>query len=335
MKKILLAGLTVVLLLGAGIVQAKNYTITMHAGNVGGLYMEPAVIWAEQIQAAMPYVKMSCIAGGGSTNPIIVAKGKANETAGMTDPVTAMDVVKGEGEYAKRLPGGSKALRALWRFNVQSWLHVVARPDAIPEGVTTLGELLAKKPKLRILLKSRGSGDEMLAARIFKEYGLSYDDLRKMGTSITFNNPSDMSSMLIDGHADISISTARVPASYLLDMDSSISGLKWLELDKNIIEKLRDQFGYIAGVQPKGSYSSVLRDIPSVANDHIVIVHEDMDEELVYSLVKSVMSEPNKVHSIPALKTFSANAAGLETGLPLHKGAIRAYKELGLPYSEN
>jgi TRAP transporter TAXI family solute receptor len=155
-----------------------------------------------------------------------------------------------------------------------------------------------------------------------------------MGMSITFNNPSDMSSMLIDGHADVAISTSRVPASYLLDLDSSIEGLRWLDLDKNVIERLSDEYGYMPGVQPKGSYTSVKKDTPTVVIDHIVLVHEGMDEELVYQIVKTIMSDAEKVHSIPALKTFSAKVAGTGTAIPLHKGAIRAYKELGLPCDE-
>ncbi len=326
------AFLMFLLLVGTGCALAKDYTVTFHTGAVGGLYMEPSIIWTEQLQAAIPGLKTSCILGGGTTNPIIVAKGKPNEVVGLTDPVTARDASKGAGEYEKRLPGGTKVLRALWRFNVTSWSHILVRPEKVPAGVKTLGELLATKPKLRVTLKSRGSADEIFAQRLFESYGYTYDSLKAGGMSITFNNPADMATLMIDGHADVAISTARVPASYLLDMESSIKDMKWLAVDKPNAEKLRDTYGYIMGVQPAGSYASVKQDIPAVAIDHIVFVHEGMDEELAYQMTKTILSEPAKVRgAVPAMKTFDPKVAGTKTGIPLHKGAVRAYKELGLP----
>jgi TRAP-type uncharacterized transport system substrate-binding protein len=72
-----------------------------------------------------------------------------------------------------------------------------------------------------------------------------------------------------------------------------------------------------------------------VAIDHIVFVHEGMDEDLAYRMTKAVISDTAKVgNAVPALKTFDAKVAGTKTGIPLHKGAMRAYKELGLPYDE-
>jgi TRAP transporter TAXI family solute receptor len=334
-KKLVATCLTLLILLSTNIGWAKDYTLTFHAGAVGGLYMEPSVAWADQLMAAIPGLKISCIVGGAATNPIIVARGNPNEVLGMTDPITGMDAANGTGEYAKRLPGGTKALRALWRINVTSWTHILARPDVVPEGVTTLGQLLEKNPKLRVLSKPRGTGDEILVQRLFESYGYSYDDLKAKGMSITFNSPSDMGTLMIDGHADVAISTARTPAAYILDMESSIADMRWLALDKLNAEKLRDKYGYIMGFQPAGSYASLKHDNLSVAIDHIVIVNENMDEELAYQITKVVMSNPDKVRAaVPAFKTFDVKVAGQATVLPLHKGAIRAYEELGLPYDK-
>lgn len=314
----------------------KDYSLTFHAGAVGGLYMEAAVVWAEQLQAAIPGLKISCILGGAATNPMVIAKAKPNEVISITDLVVGMDATKGTGEYAKRLPGGTDALRALWRFNVNSWGHILMRPEAVPDGVTTLGEFLAKKPaKMRLLLKTRGTGDEVFAQRLFASYGYSYDDLKKMGWAISFNNPSDMSTLMVDGHAEICIATTRTPASYVLDMESSIPNLKWLAVDKANAEKLRDEFGYIYAKQPGGDYQSLKDGIDTLAFDHIAIVHKDMDEELVYQMTKTVLANPDRVKAaVPSMRTFDAAVAGENTAIPLHPGAVRAYKELGLPYGE-
>lgn len=51
------------------------------------------------------------------------------------------------------------------------------------------------------------------------------------------NNPSDMSTLMVDGHAELCIATTRTPASYILDMESSMPGLRWLSIDKPNAEK--------------------------------------------------------------------------------------------------
>ncbi len=335
MKKFLALCVVVLMAFGVGPVRAKDYALTFHTGAVGGLYMEAGVVWAEQLQTAIPGLKISCILGGAATNPIIVARGKPNEVISITDLVVGMDATKGTGEYEKRLPGGTRALRALWRFNVNSWAHILVRPEAIPAGVTTFGELLAKKTKLRVLLKSRGTGDEIFAQRLFASYGHSYDSLKAKGMSITFNNPSDMATLMVDGHADVCIATTRTPAAYILDMESSIKGLQWLAIDKPNAEKLRDQFGYIMAAQPSGDYSSLTHDNLTLAFDHITIVHEGMDEELAYRITRTVLGAPEKIRgAVPSMRTFDVKIAGKDTMIPLHKGAIRAYKELGLPYDD-
>lgn len=303
--------------------------ITFFTGAAGGLYMEPAVIWASQMQAEIPELDVSPVSGGGFTNPLEVTNAAPNTVIGITDTNTAADAIEGAGRYAERVPDGIKNLKGLWRFNVLSYSHVLARPEAIPEGVTTLGELLEQKPNLDIALKLRGSLDEILAGRLFNSYGYSYEDLEEMGCRVSFNNPSDIANLMIDGHADLTVAIVRTPASYILDMEASIRGLKWLEIEQSIIDDLVDTYGYMEATHPTEPYSSLDKEIASVAVDHFVFVHEDMDEELAYKITKAVMEDPEKVKSITALKPFDASVVWKNTGFPLHEGAERAFRELG------
>ena len=126
---ILLVGL---LLMCVQVASAKKYSLTFHTGAVGGLYMEPAAIWADQWHNNLSDVEVSVILGGGFTNPLVVADSAPNEAIGITDTLSAREVQLGAGEYAGRVPQGIKNLRALWRFNVKSWGHILARPGVVP-----------------------------------------------------------------------------------------------------------------------------------------------------------------------------------------------------------
>jgi TRAP transporter TAXI family solute receptor len=309
---------------------AQNRQITFNTGAVGGLYMEPGVIWADQWEKAIPGLKVSCVLGGSMANVLVVPRAAdPNSQVGIADSISAFTSIKGTGEFATRAPQGIKNLRALWRFNVISYAHVLARPEVVPAGVTSLKDLLAKNPKIRIALKVRGSGDEILFRQMCQYLGYTYADLEKKGARISFNNPADISSLLIDGHADLTVGIVRIPASYVLDMDASIPNLKWLDIGKDVVDKLAKE-GYIAGNHPTGAYSSLKQNnYYTVGQDHIVFVQEKMDTDLVYRMVKAVLADPDRVKSIAALKTFDAKAACTDTIYPLHPGAEKAFREAG------
>lgn len=331
MKKIFIA---LIFSLWACVASAGSAPITFHTGAVGGLYMEPSIIWADQMRAAVPGLQISCVLGGSRTNPIVVATTTSpNQNLGCTDIATAVEVVNGKEDYAKRLPGGTKALRALWRYNVKSWLHVLARPEVVPEGVTTLGQLLEKNPKIHIQMKPRSG--EQIGWQLLETYGYDYDSIRAKGGSLTFNSQTDMAALMIDGHADVAISPSRAPSAYILDIEASIPNLRWLAVDEKNAKEMSERYGYIMGNQPTGAYSSQKEPVPTLAVDHFVFVNENMDEDLAYVLTKAVLQGIDKMRAaLPAMATFDANEAGTNLPVPLHKGAIRAYQELNLPYAQ-
>ena len=230
MKLALLAlGFSVAAFSATSVIAAEKHSITFHTGSVGGLYMEPSVVWIEQWKESIPNLDVSAILGGSMTNPLkVAATGDPNAAMGWTTLPLARDAMIGDGDYAKRAPDGIKNLRALWRVNNLTWAEFIARPQAVPEGVTTLGEFLAKKPKVHWALKTKGSGAESMTRIVLKLYDLSYEDLQSWGGKVSFNNTSDAAKLIIDGHADVFVNAMPVPASDVLDMDASVKGLKWL-----------------------------------------------------------------------------------------------------------
>ena len=319
------------LILFGGITNAQEYSITWHTGAVGGLYMEPAVIWAEQLQKALPNLTISVILGSIIGNPIEVSEADPNTAIGIDHNLGLRQVISGEGQYKdKELTN----LRALWRFNVPSYTHILARPGVIPEGIKTFGEFIKTKPAFRLAVKVRGSGGEDFTRRLLEYYGVTYDDIAKWGGSVSFNNPNDIAALMIDGHADISTEHCRVPAAAILDMDASIKGLTWVPIEEDALNYLVEKYGYGYGIHPTEYYTSMKGlEEPYISGlqDHIVFMREESDEELVYNIVKTIMLEPEMIkNAIPAFESFDPSVAGKETTIPLHEGAKRAYKELGL-----
>ena len=304
--------------------------ITFHTGSVGGLYMEPAVVWAEQWKDNIPGMDISVILGGSMTNPLKVIAADPNTAMGWTSLPQTFDFQKGTAEYADKVPGGNKTLRALWRANALTWSTIVARPGVMPDGAKTLGDLLKTKPKLHWALKSRGSGAEIMTKVLFETYGVTYDTLKDWGGKVSFVNTADAAKLIIDGHADVYINADAAPAAHVLDMDASVKGLTWIAVDSDQAKTMETEYGYIVGNYPSGSYSTLGSGLNAISYDHVVFVPAGMNADLVYNMAKIVLGNPQKTTALPSMKAFDPKVVWKHTGFPLHPGAEKAYKELGL-----
>lgn len=307
----------------------ENYSIDAHTGAAGGLYMEPTVVWVEQWREEIPELSVAPMPGGSMTNPINVSNAGTPWVMGWTTLPLARQSMEGTGEYASRVPNGIKNLRALWRVNALTWADIIARPGVVPDGVSTLGEFFATEPDVHWILKSKGSGAESMMQKILEVYDLSYDDLEEWG-KVSFMDTADGARMLIDGHADIYVNALPMPDSNMLDMDASVPNLKWLAIDKEQADLLASEHGYISDEHPTGAYDSLKSGLHTVAYDHVVFVREEMDEEIVYKVTKTILGNPERTQGMPQLSDFDPELGGTQTVFPLHAGAERAYEELGL-----
>jgi TRAP transporter TAXI family solute receptor len=83
---------------------------------------------------------------------------------------------------------------------------------------------------------------------------------------------------------------------------------------------------------PAGTYPSLARDYQTIGLYNFAVAHKDLPNDLVYKIVKAVFDnheEPVKAQS-SAKETVPANI-GRDTVLPLHPGAERYYREIGIP----
>jgi len=331
-RLVLAAGLALALSTGGTMAKEMNYNITAHAGSLGGLYMEVLATWSELWKEKIPGLRVTPVLGGGLTNPLNVSKADPNSAVGITATDASVDAVEGVGTFADRAPGGLKNLRALARLNSLSSVAAMAHRSAVPEGVKTLGDLLAKKPALKWALMERKNAGEVAAARLLDAHGISYDDLTNWGGRLSFNPQAGISELMINGQVDATVLFSRVPAAYILDMDASIKDLVWLPFDHDIVEKIVKQYkgGYVASEHPMGHYQSLKEAFLTFGADHILFVHADMDEALAYELTKVILENRNVIiNAVPAMANFTQEEACRDPGaLEFHPGAIRACKDL-------
>ena len=82
---------------------------------------------------------------------------------------------------------------------------------------------------------------------------------------------------------------------------------------------------------PAGTYPGQAEDVVTIAHPNFLAVHADVDEETVYLFTKTIYENLGFLQAIhTATKAMSLESAITGLPVPLHAGAERYYREVGL-----
>jgi hypothetical protein len=82
---------------------------------------------------------------------------------------------------------------------------------------------------------------------------------------------------------------------------------------------------------PANTYrNQVGGDVRTTIANNSIIVRANMDNKLVYKMVKALWENLDEIHqSAVVLKTLNKNKPFAGVNLPLHPGAVKYYREIG------
>ena len=97
----------------------------------------------------------------------------------------------------------------------------------------------------------------------------------------------------------------------------------------SVVAKLGAPF--VASTIPANTYTGQTTDVPTVAVMNFLVTHEGVSDEIVYQMTKQLFENlPQMVAAHKAASAISLKTAIQGMPLPLHPGAARYYKEMGL-----
>jgi TRAP transporter TAXI family solute receptor len=223
----------------------------------------------------------------------------------------------GSGIYEGK--GRVENLRAIASLYPES-VHIVARKGADIDAVRDL------KGK-RISLDEQGSGTLVDARIILEAYGLTEADVEA-----EYIKPSPSVAKIKEGELDAFVITAGYPVGSVAELCAS-AGCEIVPIDGPEVDELIETYPFFhKDVIPAGTYEGV-PEMPTVSVGAQWVVAEEVDEDLVYGITKALWHE-NARQLLDSGHT-KASAISLATALdgiaiPLHPGAERYYREIGL-----
>lgn len=237
--------------------------------------------------------------------------------AAMATTLSSYGAYKATGIYKGGTPG-----------QILSWLSIapVAMHVITIDGgpVKTLADLKGK----RVGMGQPGGVSMLDADAMMEQLGLtSGTDFKDFRVRL-----GNMVNMLSDGNLDAALWNGSFPLPPVIKLGAKHK-VKLLPISDDFYNDLRKKFPpYFRLSIPAGTYKGIDTATPTYGLGNALVVSAKVPEEVVYNMTKAVMTNLDKLKGVhPAFGRVNKSTVLNGFGAPLHPGALRYYREAGVP----
>ena len=305
--------------------RSRPYILT--TATTGGTYYPVGVALATIAHAQLNETKgisLTAISSAGSLENVKLLRDNQAQFALLQGPFGAWSW-NGEGPVSKPQTH-VRSVSAMWQ-NVE---HFVLLSELAKTGeIMDLDDLDGE----RFVLGARNSGAEQTGRFILDTLGIDYEkkfNLAYMGYGPTTSAIQDGNIVGMNIPAGAPVSS--ITQAYAM-LGDRLTVLNWTQetLDKlNAKYPLWDWYDF-----PPGTYPNQTKLIRTIGSPNVLVTRSDIPEDVVYNVTKVIwenLATLQEIHG--ATKDMRLEIAIDGLGAPLHPGAIRYYREVGLEIPE-
>lgn len=299
-------------------------TFEFVAGSLGGGWYTMAAGIAALVKDDNPDIQIRVVPGGGLANPTRVNNNQSQMGWGI-DAFTAA-AARGEEPYTAK----HERLRSLGT-GYSPTEHNLLRAAEKPSPDDMRGILTQRG--LRLGTPQRSSTDEMTMQRILRFLGSSPDKIRSDGGRYLNGSYNDIAAAFGDGQVDYIYVALAKPAAILTEIGQGRRAARLVGFPDDVRKHLIDAYAYNEGVLPAAAYPTLQStDLKVTTMDSVVLVHEAVPDEVAYRMTRSLIRAkgPRLTQIHGSMAAYEPAAAWKYSGVPLHPGAARAYREAGV-----
>lgn len=199
-----------------------------------------------------------------------------------------------------------------------NYIQIVASKES---GIKTLEDLKGK----RISVGAPKSGTELNARAIFKAAGLSYKDMGR----VEFMPYAESVELIKNRQLDATLQSSGLGMAAIRDLASMVP-ITFVAIPEEVVAKIDSQ-AYQAKVIPAGTYDGQDQDVPTAAIVNLLVSHEKVSDDVAYQMTKLLFDNVARLRTAhSAANDINLEAATEGLPIPLHPGAERFYKEVGV-----
>lgn len=288
--------------------------LTMATGGTSGTYYPYGGALALAIDAATGYIKINVNSTGASAENVQQIGGGLAHLA-----IVQNDVM----DYAYNATNTWTAAPVTGMATLMSlYPEVCQLIVAADSGINSVADLKGKK----VSTGDIGSGVEANAIQILEAYGLTVDDLKVQ--HLSFSASADA---MKDKSIEAFFATSGVPNTAVLELSTS-RDIKVISLDADKIDALIAKYPFYAKVEiTPDEYSFLSAPASTVAVQATLIASPDLDEQVAYDIVKSIIESKESIRVAHAKGAFIDPEYAVQgVSVDFHPGARRYFEEIGV-----
>lgn len=234
--------------------------------------------------------------------------------ASMATSLSSYEAYAATGPYEGSKPG--KILS--WMSIAPVGMHVITLEGG---GIDSIADLKGK----RIGMGQPG-GVSMLDANVMMDM-IAGDDFKPFRVRL-----GDMVDMLSDGNIDAALWNGSFPLPPVIKL-SAQRDVKLVPISDEFYADLNAKYPpYFRLSIPGGTYEDVAADTPTYGLANGLVISADVSEQRVYEMTKAIFESLDDLAGVhPAFGRVSKETVLNGFGAPLHPGALKYYREIGVP----
>ncbi|MCF4113225.1 MULTISPECIES: TAXI family TRAP transporter solute-binding subunit [Dethiosulfovibrio] len=254
------------------------------------------------------------VTGGPTTNIQLIQQGDME--LGLSTVWLAGDAYNGTGWTKGKKYQNFRTLCPLY----SSILYIYTLKDS---GIKSVYDLEGKN----VSVGAPGATSELAGRAVLKVLGIKPKSISSLPTSSQVNG-------LKDGLMDAVFAVSGVPASWLLDLETT-HDVAFIPLEQKDMDKVLQEYPFWSkGSIPAGSYKNQGSDVPVFAFWNASIAAKNLSEKTAYNIVKTTFECLDQLIAVdPTAKQASMDKIQHLT-TPLHPGALKYYHEQGIEIPE-
>jgi len=305
--------LSAALISSAALAQSQQF-VNILTGGQSGVYYPLGVALSQIYAKAIPNTRSTAqVTKASAENLNLLQAGRGELALALGDSVS--NAWKGDAESGFKTK--LDKLRGL-SATYNNYIQIVANADS---GIKTLADLKGK----RISVGAAKSGTELNARAILKAAGLTYADLGKV-EYLPFGESVEL---MKNRQLDATLQSAGLGVASIRDLATAIK-IVVVAVPADVVAKVGDA-AYQPTIIPANTYTGQTADVATAAIPNFLVTHAGVSDDLAYQMAKSMYENIDTLYAAHnAAKAIKRDNAIKGMPIPLHPGAAKYYKEVGL-----
>lgn len=292
--------------------QAQQF-INVLTGGTSGVYYPLGVALSEIYAAGIAGSRTQVQATRASVENLnLLAQGRGEIAFALGDAVQMAWAGNTEAGYQRPLTE-LRAIAAIY----PNYIQIVADAST---GATTLADLRGAT----MSVGAPSSGTELNARAIFAAAGMSYEDLGR----VEYLPFAESGELIKNRQIQATLASAGLGVAFIRDL-SATHEITLVSIPEEVVAAVGAPF--VPAVIPANTYDGQTADVATAAIPNFLVTHAGVPDEVAYEMAKQMYENIDTLYAAHnAAKVIKRDNAIKGMPVPLHPGAAKYYKEVGL-----